>query len=81
MSPTRPGVTLEAAVRALVAHKASYYEEWAALGAVRIDPGASGPEGGSRSRSPPPPPRLRQYRERCRAALRPRGCARIFARR
>ena len=36
------GVTVEGAVRALVAHEASGYEEWGASGSVRIDPGASG---------------------------------------
>ena len=39
---TRPGVTVEGVVRALVAHEASSYEEWGASGAIRIDPGASG---------------------------------------
>ena len=42
LSYTRPGVTVEGAVRALVAHEASGYEEWGASGAIRIDPGASG---------------------------------------
>ena len=42
LSYTRPGVTVEGAVRALVAHEASGYEEWGASAAVRIDPGESG---------------------------------------
>ena len=42
LSYTRPGVTVEGAVRALVAHEESGYEEWGASGAVRIDPGTSG---------------------------------------
>ena len=36
------GVTVEGAVRTLVAHEESGYEEWGASGAVRIDPGMSG---------------------------------------
>ena len=36
------GVTVEGAVRALVAHEESDYEEWGAGWAIRIDPGASG---------------------------------------
>ena len=39
---TRPGVTLEGAVRGLVAHESSDYEEWGASAAVRIDPGDAG---------------------------------------
>lgn len=39
---TRPGVTVEVAVRTLVAHEDSDHEEWGASGSVRIDPGASG---------------------------------------
>ena len=39
---TRPGVTLEGAVRGLVAHESSDYEEWGASAALRIDPGDSG---------------------------------------
>ena len=35
-------VTVEGAVRTLIAHESSGYEEWGASGAVRIDPGASG---------------------------------------
>ena len=36
------GVSIEGAVRTLVAHEESGYEEWGASGAVRIDPGMSG---------------------------------------
>ena len=36
------GVSIEGAVRTLVAHEETGYEEWGASGAVRIDPGASG---------------------------------------
>ena len=36
------GVTVEGAVRTLVAHEEAGYEEWGASGSVRIDPGASG---------------------------------------
>ncbi len=36
------GLTMEASVRALVAHEESGYEEWGARGAVRLDPDASG---------------------------------------
>ena len=36
------GVTVEGAVRALVAHDADGYEEWGASGAIRVDPGISG---------------------------------------
>ena len=39
---TRPGVTVEGAVRGLVAHEEAGYEEWGASGAIRIDPGTSG---------------------------------------
>ena len=42
LSYTRPGVTVEGAMRALVAHQEAGYEEWGASGAVRIDPGTSG---------------------------------------
>ena len=35
-------LVIEGAVRALVAHEASGYEEWGASGAVRLQPGASG---------------------------------------
>ena len=42
LSYTRPGVTVEGAVRSLVAHDAGGYEEWGASGSVRIDPGESG---------------------------------------
>ena len=42
MSYTRPGVTVEGAVRALVTHEASAYDEWGASGAIPIDPGKSG---------------------------------------
>ncbi len=35
-------VTVEGAVRALVAHEASDYDEWGASGTVRIDPGSDG---------------------------------------
>ena len=38
---TRPGVTVEGAVRRLVAHEEGGYEEWGASGAIRIDPGTS----------------------------------------
>ena len=38
----RRGVTVEGAVRALVAHERTGYEEWGASGAVRIDPGEAG---------------------------------------
>ena len=37
-----PGVSIEGAVRGLVAHEESGYEEWGASGTVRIDPGTSG---------------------------------------
>ena len=36
------GIAIEGAVRRLVTHEASGYEEWGAGGSVRIDPGASG---------------------------------------
>ena len=36
------GVTIEGAVRGLVAHEQSEYEEWGASGAFRIHPGSSG---------------------------------------
>ena len=36
------GVTIEGAVRTLVAHERSGYEEWGASGAIRIQPSASG---------------------------------------
>ena len=39
---TAHGVTVEGAVRALVAHDAEGYEEWGASGAIRVDPGISG---------------------------------------
>ena len=39
---TTSGITVEGAVRALVAHEDSGYEEWGASGSVRIDPSASG---------------------------------------
>ena len=36
------GIAIEGAVRKLVTHEDSGYEEWGASGSVRIDPGASG---------------------------------------
>ena len=36
------GLTVEASVRALIAHEDGSYEEWGAGGSVRFDPGASG---------------------------------------
>ena len=36
------GVSVEGAVRTLVAHQEAGYEEWGASGAIRIDPGPSG---------------------------------------
>ena len=36
------GLTIEGAVRGLLAHEDSDYEEWGASGTVRVDPGASG---------------------------------------
>ena len=36
------GVTIEGAVRTLIAHEESGYEEWGASGAIRIQPGSSG---------------------------------------
>ena len=36
------GLTIEAAVRGLLAHEDSDYQEWGASGTVRIDPGAGG---------------------------------------
>ena len=36
------GLTLEAAVRGLLAHEDSDYEEWGASGSLRIDPGPTG---------------------------------------
>ena len=36
------GLSVEGAVRTLVAHEESDYEEWGASGSIRIDPGASG---------------------------------------
>ena len=36
------GVSIEGAVRTLVSHEESGYEEWGASGAIRIDPGTSG---------------------------------------
>ena len=39
---TAPGFSIAGAVRGLVAHEDSGYEEWGASGAVRIDPGTSG---------------------------------------
>ena len=36
------GLTIEAAVRALLAHEASGYEEWGVQGSIRLDPGTSG---------------------------------------
>ena len=38
----RHGLTVEAAVRGLLAHEDSDYEEWGAWGTVRVDPGAFG---------------------------------------
>ena len=38
----RLGLTVEGAVRGLVAHEASDYEEWGASGTVRVAPGADG---------------------------------------
>ena len=38
----RVGLTIEGAVRALLAHEDSDYEEWGASGSLRIDPGATG---------------------------------------
>ena len=38
----RPGVSVEGAVRTLIAHEDSGYEEWGASASVRIDPGQSG---------------------------------------
>ena len=38
----RAGVTIEGAVRTLVAHEESGYEEWGASGAIHIQPGVSG---------------------------------------
>ena len=42
LSYARPGVTVEGAVRGLLAHEEAGYEEWGASGAIRIDPGTSG---------------------------------------
>ena len=42
VSYTAGRFVIEGAVRALVAHEASGYEEWGASGAVRLQPGASG---------------------------------------
>ena len=36
------GLSIEAALRALVAHEASTYQEWGASGALRYDPGQAG---------------------------------------
>ena len=36
------GVSIEGAVRTLIAHEEDGYEEWGASGTIRIDPGASG---------------------------------------
>ena len=36
------GITIEGAVRTLVAHDEDGYEEWGASGAIRIDPGTAG---------------------------------------
>ena len=36
------GITIEGAVRTLIAHDDAAYEEWGASGSVRIDPGTSG---------------------------------------
>ena len=36
------GLTIEAAVRGLLAHEDSDYQEWGASGTVRVDPGATG---------------------------------------
>ena len=36
------GFTIEGAVRGLVAHEESGYEEWGASGSIRLDPDASG---------------------------------------
>ena len=36
------GVSIEGAVRTLIAHEDSGYEEWGAFGSIRIDPGTSG---------------------------------------
>ena len=38
----RVGLTVEGAVRGLLAHEDSDYEEWGASGTLRIDPGAAG---------------------------------------
>ena len=38
----RVGLTVEGAVRGLLAHQDSDYEEWGASGTLRIDPGAAG---------------------------------------
>ena len=42
VSYTAGRLVIEGAVRGLVAHEASGYEEWGASGAVRLEPGASG---------------------------------------
>ena len=42
LSYARPGVTVEGAVRGLLAHEEAGYEEWGASGTIRIDPGTSG---------------------------------------
>ena len=36
------GITIEGAVRTLLAHGDAAYEEWGASGAIRVDPGAAG---------------------------------------
>ena len=36
------GITLEGAVRALVAHEDAHYREWGASGAIRVEPGTAG---------------------------------------
>ena len=36
------GITIEGAVRTLIAHDDTAYEEWGASGAIRIDPGTAG---------------------------------------
>ena len=42
LSYARQGVTVEGAVRGLIAHEEAGYEEWGASGTIRIDPGTSG---------------------------------------
>ena len=58
------GLTIEGAVRGLLAHEDNAYKEWGAGGSLRIDPGATGP-----GPLPDPLPNLGRDVERCERPL------------